>query len=364
MPTACRPEQRRRSAMRTRWRARSTSGALDEVRAALGDDSRALRAALRPAARRQCAVRSRSTSSATRICSTPRGDRRHRHGEPARRRRTWPRRCCARVTLFERAQHAAASASRRQGADGWNGLMIAAFARAARVLAGHGGPGGDEDDRGRDISRRATRAAAFLRDTMWDPERALLRRYRQGNAAIDGYAEDYAFLIFGLLELFQASGDAAWLTWALELQARQDELFWDAAAAGGSARPATILGAGAHERGLRRRRAVAGVGRALNCWRWRTSPATRRMRTRGGGVRVLRRAADAARPCRADDGGGAVDGAVGRGADRGRRPARRRRHDRAVAGGASHVPAVRGRVIVDPSTRGAPSPRTCRGWRR
>ena len=55
----------------------------------------------------------------------------------------------------------------------------------------------------------------------------LLRRYRAGDAAIDAYAEDYAFLIFGLLELFQASGDPQWLEWAIELQARQDELFWD-----------------------------------------------------------------------------------------------------------------------------------------
>ena len=41
------------------------------------------------------------------------------------------------------------------------------------------------------------------------------------------YAEDYAYLIFGLLELFQADGDPAWLEWAVTLQRRQDELFWD-----------------------------------------------------------------------------------------------------------------------------------------
>jgi uncharacterized protein YyaL (SSP411 family) len=46
-------------------------------------------------------------------------------------------------------------------------------------------------------------------------------------AAIDGYAEDYASMIFGLLELFQASGEADWLEWAITLQRRQDELFWD-----------------------------------------------------------------------------------------------------------------------------------------
>jgi len=60
----------------------------------------------------------------------------------------------------------------------------------------------------------------------------LLRRYRDGDAAIPAYAEDYAYLIWGLLELFQASGDAAWLEWALALQAEQDTKFWDEKDAG------------------------------------------------------------------------------------------------------------------------------------
>jgi len=60
----------------------------------------------------------------------------------------------------------------------------------------------------------------------------LLRRYRKGDAAVEGYAEDYAYLIFGLLELFQADGDPRWLEWALMLQRRQDELFADPAGGG------------------------------------------------------------------------------------------------------------------------------------
>jgi uncharacterized protein YyaL (SSP411 family) len=71
----------------------------------------------------------------------------------------------------------------------------------------------------------------------------LLRRYRAprlpdgrsgpaGIAAIDGYAEDYAYLIFGLLELFAVKGEVEWLEWALEPQRRQDELFWDASSGG------------------------------------------------------------------------------------------------------------------------------------
>jgi uncharacterized protein YyaL (SSP411 family) len=43
---------------------------------------------------------------------------------------------------------------------------------------------------------------------LWNPEtQTLLRRYRKGDAAVEGYAEDYAYLIFGLLELFQTDGD-------------------------------------------------------------------------------------------------------------------------------------------------------------
>jgi len=63
---------------------------------------------------------------------------------------------------------------------------------------------------------------------MWsESSRTLLRRFRDGHAEIHGYAEDYAYLIFGLLELFQADGDSVWLRWSIDLQQRQDELFWD-----------------------------------------------------------------------------------------------------------------------------------------
>jgi uncharacterized protein YyaL (SSP411 family) len=79
----------------------------------------------------------------------------------------------------------------------------------------------------------AERAAGFVRDTMWQGATGrLLRRYRDGEAAIDAYAEDYAFLIFGLIELFQAHNDPAWLDWAVALQARQDALFGDPAGGG------------------------------------------------------------------------------------------------------------------------------------
>jgi len=99
----------------------------------------------------------------------------------------------------------------------WNGLMIGAFARAARILP--------DGQRHLQVARDA---ASFIRDSLWDVEgRILGRRYRAGASAMDGYAEDYASLVFGLLELFQAGGGVEWLEWALALQQRMDDLFWD-----------------------------------------------------------------------------------------------------------------------------------------
>jgi hypothetical protein len=102
----------------------------------------------------------------------------------------------------------------------WNGLMIAACARAARALEG-----------GEGYLRDAQRAATFLRRHAWDGS-TLSRRYRDGDTTSRGYAEDYACLIFGLIELFQSDGDVEWLRWAIELQDRQDALFWDEAGGG------------------------------------------------------------------------------------------------------------------------------------
>jgi uncharacterized protein len=108
--------------------------------------------------------------------------------------------------------------------------MIAAFARAARVIQGLAGDGLTA---GQPYLQAARRAAGFLRDRMWNAtSKTLLRRFRDGHAEIDGYAEDYACLTFGLLELFQADPDPQWLDWAVALQRRQDELFWDEAVGG------------------------------------------------------------------------------------------------------------------------------------
>jgi len=98
----------------------------------------------------------------------------------------------------------------------WNGLMISAYARAAQVL---------DDPRYLQI---ATRAAKFLRANLYEEKSKLLyRNYRGGRSDIEGFADDYAFVIQGLLDFYEASFDVDWLKFAVELQETQDRLFFD-----------------------------------------------------------------------------------------------------------------------------------------
>ncbi len=85
----------------------------------------------------------------------------------------------------------------------WNGLMIAALARAGRSL----------DDPG--SIAMAEQATQFVIEKMIDSDCRLWRRFRQGEAEINGFLEDYAFLIWGLIELYQTVFDAQYLERAL-----------------------------------------------------------------------------------------------------------------------------------------------------
>ena len=98
----------------------------------------------------------------------------------------------------------------------WNGLMISAFARGARVL---------NEPR---YLKIATQAAGFVRIKLYRlNDDTLLRTHRDGESKIDGFTDDYAFFIQGLLDLYEASFDTHWLDWATALQDRQNVLFWD-----------------------------------------------------------------------------------------------------------------------------------------
>jgi uncharacterized protein YyaL (SSP411 family) len=73
-----------------------------------------------------------------------------------------------------------------------------------------------------------TRAANFLRANLYEEKSKLLyRNYRNGRSDIEAFADDYAFVIQGLLDLYEASFDVDWLKFAIELQQTQNQLFFD-----------------------------------------------------------------------------------------------------------------------------------------
>ncbi|AAM07078.1 thioredoxin domain-containing protein [Methanosarcina acetivorans] len=97
----------------------------------------------------------------------------------------------------------------------WNGLMIAAFAKGFQVF-------GEEK-----YLKAAEKAADFLLETLYGPEKRLHHRYRDGVAGISGTSDDYAFLIHGLLELYEAGFELRYLKSAVSLNRELLEHFWD-----------------------------------------------------------------------------------------------------------------------------------------
>ena len=96
----------------------------------------------------------------------------------------------------------------------WNGLMIAALAKAAIVL--------DEPL----YLDAAEKAAEFVLHSISKGER-LLKRYRNGVAALDAHLDDYAFMAWGLLELYEATFATKYLSQSLDLMNIMVEDFWD-----------------------------------------------------------------------------------------------------------------------------------------
>ncbi|HEY0159925.1 MAG TPA: thioredoxin domain-containing protein [Thermoanaerobaculia bacterium] len=160
----------------------------------------------------------------------------------------------------------------------WNGLMISALAKAGAAF--------DEPR----YLEAATGAARFVTTQLWSRESGssvprassvprsssatvaaaapaspeaprnseeprgteepgrLHRRWIDGHAGIDALPEDYAFLIQGLLDLFETTHDVQWLELAVSLQEQQDKLYWDATAnryASGTSLPSTLRGVAA-----------------------------------------------------------------------------------------------------------------------
>jgi uncharacterized protein YyaL (SSP411 family) len=101
--------------------------------------------------------------------------------------------------------------------SGWNGLMISALSRAGAAFG---------DRKYIDAALLATRS---ITTKLWDEKKKTLYRTDAATApVIPALSDDYAMLIQGLLDLFDATSEVKWLDLAKTLQARQDALFWDA----------------------------------------------------------------------------------------------------------------------------------------
>jgi len=97
----------------------------------------------------------------------------------------------------------------------WNGLMIAAYAKAGVVF--------NSDD----YTQQAEKSAQFILNNLTDNNGRLLKRYRNGNAGVDAHLDDYAFFIWGLLELYEATFNVTYLSEAIQLSNIMVDEFWD-----------------------------------------------------------------------------------------------------------------------------------------
>jgi len=98
---------------------------------------------------------------------------------------------------------------------GWNGLMIVALAKAAKVL---------QEPK---YAHMAERNLDFLHKHLLREDGRLLARYRDGEAAFLGYLDDYAYLTWGLLELYEATFKPEYLEEAIRFSEEMIRLFWD-----------------------------------------------------------------------------------------------------------------------------------------
>ncbi|KAF1844515.1 uncharacterized protein K460DRAFT_365473 [Cucurbitaria berberidis CBS 394.84] len=104
----------------------------------------------------------------------------------------------------------------------WNGLAIGALARTAAALSAQ------DPTCSREYLAAAEKAASFLRKELYNSDsRTLTRVYREGRGDAPGFADDYAYLISGLIDLYEATFNDTYLQWADDLQQSQLHLFWD-----------------------------------------------------------------------------------------------------------------------------------------
>jgi len=96
----------------------------------------------------------------------------------------------------------------------WNGLMLASFAEASAIL---------DDEKYREVARANAR---FMIDDL-SRDGLLLRTYKDGDAKLNAYLEDYAGFIDGLISVYEATGEIEWVERAIALTSKMIEEFWD-----------------------------------------------------------------------------------------------------------------------------------------
>jgi uncharacterized protein YyaL (SSP411 family) len=120
------------------------------------------------------------------------------------------------VTLLDKARHKRVHPAKdTKVLTDWNGLTIAALARAGQVLGNQ------------KYTEVAQKAADCLLNRMQTDEHRLYHRFTDGERAIDGFLDDYAFLIFGLIELYETNFSERYLQACIDLTRVMIENFWD-----------------------------------------------------------------------------------------------------------------------------------------
>ena len=104
----------------------------------------------------------------------------------------------------------------------WNGMAIGGLARTAAALSS------TSPKEAQAYLTAAEKAVECIRQTLFDEGEGTLRRvYREGPGETHGFADDYAFMISGLIDLYEATFNDRWLEFADRLQQTQNKLFWD-----------------------------------------------------------------------------------------------------------------------------------------
>ena len=121
----------------------------------------------------------------------------------------------ARVTLFANRENRIHPQKDDKILTDWNGLMISALAKAGKVFSNG------------DFIQAATNATKFIENKLTDKDGKLIHRYRDGEAGLTATLDDYAFNIWGILELYDATFETKFLVKAIELNKIVMKHYWD-----------------------------------------------------------------------------------------------------------------------------------------